>query len=127
MGQILCNVILERKGGRNLPESCISEVQRTSTVENFVVEYREVKCELETDEMCGWRLRDGNIIRLSNGIVKSLLGKMACTVRTVENFIVEYREVKCELETDGMCGRQLRSNIGERERGSVANKRQHTN
>lgn len=42
-----------------------------------------------------------------NGIVESLLGKVACLVRSVQNFVVEHREVQGKTQADGVGGRQL--------------------
>jgi len=41
-------------------------------------------------------------IKLSNSVVKSLLGKMARLVRRVEDFVVEHREVESETKADGV-------------------------
>ena len=38
----------------------------------------------------------------SNGVVKSLLGKVAGLVRRVENLVVEDREIQGETKTDGV-------------------------
>jgi hypothetical protein len=41
-------------------------------------------------------------VELSNGIVESLLGKVAGTVGRVQNLVVEDREVQSETKTDGV-------------------------
>jgi hypothetical protein len=40
----------------------------------------------------------------SNGIVKRLLGQLASLVRRVEDLVVEYGEVQCQTETNGVSG-----------------------
>lgn len=43
----------------------------------------------------------------SNGVIKSLLGKMAGLVWRVENLVVEDRKVECKAKADGVSGRKL--------------------
>jgi hypothetical protein len=43
----------------------------------------------------------------SNGIIESLLGQLASLVGRVEDLVVEYGEVQCETETNGMSGRKV--------------------
>jgi hypothetical protein len=38
--------------------------------------------------------------KFSNGVAKHLLGKMACTIGAIENFISKDREVKSKTETN---------------------------
>ena len=38
----------------------------------------------------------------SDGVIKSLLGKVACLVGGVENLVVKHREVQGKTETDGV-------------------------
>ena len=42
------------------------------------------------------------LIRTSNGIIESLLGKTASLIRGVEDLVVEDGEVQCETQADGM-------------------------
>lgn len=42
-------------------------------------------------------------VELSNGIVESLLGEVACAVRRIQDLVVEDTEVERETKTDGMC------------------------
>jgi hypothetical protein len=52
-------------------------------------------------------------VKLGNGIVERLLGEMACSVRRVEDLVIEDGEVQGEAETDGVSGSKLRlRNIG---------------
>ncbi len=43
----------------------------------------------------------------SNGIIESLLGKVAGLIRSVENLVVEDGEVQGKTKADGVSGRQL--------------------
>jgi hypothetical protein len=43
----------------------------------------------------------------SNGVIESLLGQLASLVGRVEDLVVEYREVQCETETNGVSGRKV--------------------
>ena len=48
-----------------------------------------------------------------NGVVESLLGKMASLVRGVQNLVVEHGEVQGETQADRVGGRQVSlSNLG---------------
>ena len=49
----------------------------------------------------------------SNGVIESLLRKVASLIRGVENLVVEDGEVEGKTETDGMCGRKISlGNVG---------------
>lgn len=49
----------------------------------------------------------------SNGIIKGLLGKVASLVGSIEDLVVEDREVESQPETNGVRGRKLRlRNLG---------------
>jgi hypothetical protein len=55
----------------------------------------------------------GERIELGNGIIKSLLGEVACSVRRVEDLVVEHREIESKSKTDGVSWGELRlRNIG---------------
>jgi hypothetical protein len=41
-------------------------------------------------------------MRKPTGIIEGLLGKMASAIGAVEDLVVEYGEVECETETDGV-------------------------
>lgn len=49
----------------------------------------------------------GKRVELSNGIVKRLLGKVASTVRRVQNLVVEHREVEGQTKTNRVRRRKL--------------------
>jgi hypothetical protein len=49
---------------------------------------------------------------VSNGIIESLLGKSAGLSGIIHDFVVEDGEVKCESQTDGVCGAQFFSSSG---------------
>ncbi len=54
-------------------------------------------------------------VELSNGIIESLLGKVASTVGRVQDLVVEDREVQRQTQTDGVSGGKLGlSNVGGR-------------
>jgi hypothetical protein len=46
-------------------------------------------------------------VKLSNGVVKHLLGKMACTIGAIENLLVKDREVKSKTETKRVSWRKF--------------------
>ena len=47
------------------------------------------------------------MIRTSNGIVERLLGEVASLIRSVQDLVVEDREVERETQANGVGGRQL--------------------
>lgn len=74
-------------------------------------------------ELCGYTmirsclqtLWGNSELLTSNGIIESLLGKVASLVGGIENLVVEDGEVEGEAETDGVSGGQLSlSNLGSR-------------
>jgi hypothetical protein len=63
----------------------------------------------------------GERVKLGNGVVKGLLGKVACAVRRVQDLVVEDGEVQGETETDGVGRGELSlGNIGGALRGRVS-------
>ena len=74
-------------------------------------------------ELCGYTMIRSRLQTLwgnsklltSNGIIESLLGKVASLVGGIENLVVEDGVVEGEAETDGVSGGQLSlSNLGSR-------------
>lgn len=52
-------------------------------------------------------------VELRNGVIESLLGQVACTIRRVEDLVVEDGEVQGETQTDGVSGGEVGlGNIG---------------
>jgi len=52
-------------------------------------------------------------VQFCNGIIEGLLGKVAGTIRRVENFVVKYGKVECKTETNGVSWSKFRlGNVG---------------
>jgi hypothetical protein len=43
------------------------------------------------------------MIRTSNRIIKCLFGKVACLVRSIQNFIIKHGKVEGKAEANGVC------------------------
>jgi hypothetical protein len=46
-------------------------------------------------------------VKFGDSIIKGLLGKVTSSVRRVEDFVVEDREVQCETEANRVCRSEL--------------------